>query len=70
MPRDVAVVGFDNIQVAKIMRPSLTTVYQPTDQIGTLAVEMLLRILKDGTDAVQSVTLGAELIIRESTVAY
>jgi LacI family repressor for deo operon, udp, cdd, tsx, nupC, and nupG len=70
VPRDVAVVGFDNIQVAKIMRPSLTTVYQPTDQIGTLAVEMLLRILKDGTDAVQSVTLGAELIIRESTVAY
>lgn len=67
VPGDIAVVGFDNIQISQIMNPSITTVCQPTSQIGTIAVEMLLKVMKNDTRAMKAIYLGAELIIREST---
>ena len=67
VPGDIAVVGFDNIQISRIMNPSITTVCQPTSQIGAIAVEMLLKVMKKDTRAMKAIYLGAELIIREST---
>lgn len=66
VPEDVMVVGFDNIYISKIMNPSITTVRQPTAQIGALAIEMLIKLIRKES-VVQSVYLGTELLIRESS---
>ncbi len=43
IPDDVSVVGFDDTELAAIVNPSLTTIYQPKYEIGEAAVEILLR---------------------------
>lgn len=46
VPRDVSVVGFDDIDIAEIFIPALTTIRQPRVEIGESAAETLLRIVK------------------------
>jgi diguanylate cyclase (GGDEF)-like protein len=43
VPRELAVVGFDDIADAAFLRPSLSTVWQPLDQLGGAAYELLLK---------------------------
>lgn len=69
VPEELAIVGFDNIYISQMMNPSITTINQPTAQIGTMALEMLVKII-NGEKDVKSIYLGAELIIRESTQAF
>lgn len=45
IPRDISVVGFDNIDVASILNPGLTTYDQPRFLLGKLAVAILVRII-------------------------
>ena len=45
VPEDVSVVGFDGVQVGQWMTPALTTMMQPTADIGRIAVDYLLRII-------------------------
>lgn len=70
VPQDVAVVGFDNIQFSRMMNPTITTVCQPFDQLGTLAVEMLVRVINGDDEHIESIHLGCELMIRESTSIF
>lgn len=70
VPQDVAVVGFDNIQFSRMMNPTITTVCQPFDQLGTLAVEMLVRVMNGDDEHIESIHLGCELMIRESTSIF
>lgn len=65
VPADVAVVGFDDIELAAYMRPPLTTVRQPMFDMGYTAATLLFRLL-DGDRSVRSVVLDTELIVRES----
>jgi PAS domain S-box-containing protein len=65
IPEDIAVVGFDDIEINKSITPSLTTVRQPLHQQGRLAAELLLGILTSGKVPGQHI-LPTELIIRES----
>ena len=51
VPEDVAVVGFDDIPVAEVFEPGLTTVAQPMLALGAAAVEMLLARLACETPA-------------------
>lgn len=68
VPRDVSVVGFDDIQAAGMGHPSLTTVRQDREAIGAAAVDALLGHLADnGSAAPARVTLPVELVVREST---
>lgn len=65
IPDDVAVVGFDDIQRAAYAPVPLTTVRQPTETIGRLAIETILRRI--GRQPVEPrVVLPPELVIRES----
>jgi LacI family repressor for deo operon, udp, cdd, tsx, nupC, and nupG len=66
-PRDVSLVGFDDIRFAQYLDPQLTTVSQPMEQIGHEVVRLLLDILADRASSLQNVTLPHRLIVRSST---
>lgn len=74
VPRDVSVIGFDDVYSAAFQNPPLTTVRQPLREMGKLAAETLLRRLVSGGGARNSypklVTVQPELIVRESTAAF
>lgn len=65
VPDDVAVIGFDDIEIARYTEPPLTTVRQPILTIGRELARMVLR-LAAGEEVASSVVLPTELIIRES----
>src|SRR5690606_29222550 len=65
VPGDMAVVGFDKIDFSNMTNPALTTVAQPMYKMGTVAARMLIEKIQGKT--VDSVVLGHELVIREST---
>ena len=68
-PRDISVMGFDDISVSQNYSPALSTMRQPREQIGRIATETLVNILegtRTSTDPVR-VVLRSELVMREST---
>jgi len=66
VPRDVSVVGFDDVPLAEFAIPSLTTIRQPHLEIGVQAVKLLLQLMQNPTEPPQSIYLKGDLIIRES----
>ena len=68
IPEDIALAGFDNIFLSREISPSLTTVAQPTKEIGRLAVETLIRRINQKTkEPPEMISLKPRLIVREST---
>jgi DNA-binding LacI/PurR family transcriptional regulator len=65
IPQDVAVVGFDDIPMARFANPPLTTVVQNTTRAGELLVDALLRLIRD--EPVDSTMLPASLVVRRSS---
>lgn len=68
-PQDIALVGFDDFAWAAVMHPQLTTVCQPTYEIGQKAAQLLFERLEKRDAAPQVVRLQPQLIIRESSGA-
>lgn len=66
-PDDVSVIGFDDIRFARYLDPPLTTVSQPTAQIGHEVVRLLLEVLSGRALGPRHVTLPHRLIVRSST---
>jgi len=67
VPRDIMVVGFDNIEIASIMNPTVTTVKQPRYQLGFSSCNLLIELINNPKSSVRSIVLETELIVREST---
>lgn len=67
IPEDLSLIGFDDIPMAAITHPGLTTVRQPLEDIGRLATKILLRAIKNPEDPPEVVVLPTELIIRGTT---
>jgi LacI family transcriptional regulator len=67
VPRDISVVGADNIPFAALTQPPLTTVRMPRERLGTLACEMLKEMIEKPRTKGREAVLETELIIREST---
>jgi len=71
IPNDIGVMGFDDIYMAGLVEPSLTTVRQPIYNMGYRAMELLIETLND-TDKnysqreIKTITLGTEIIERNS----
>jgi LacI family transcriptional regulator, repressor for deo operon, udp, cdd, tsx, nupC, and nupG len=68
-PRDISVIGFDDITVAQNYAPALTTMRQPREELGRVATETLINIL-EGNDTPGEpvhVVLPSELVVRQST---
>ena len=66
VPDEVAMVGFDDMPQAATADPPLTTIRQPIQKTGVLAVEMLIDILENGADPPRRIILPTELVIRAS----
>ena len=68
VPRDLSIVGFDDILVAGLARISLTTVVQPRDELATIAIDLLVDRIESGGEAVpRRYLLSPELVVRGST---
>ncbi len=66
VPQDVAIVGYDNREIARLFRPSLTTVTLPLYEMGKASAQLLLDLM-DGDEApAQEIRIRGRLIIRES----
>jgi DNA-binding LacI/PurR family transcriptional regulator len=66
VPDDVAVVGFNDIDLAKFTRPTLTTVKQPLLRIGKAAAENIIHLIEGTQKSPVQTSLELQLMIRES----
>jgi DNA-binding LacI/PurR family transcriptional regulator len=66
VPGDLAIIGFDDIDMNRMFRPHLTTVRQPSDAIGRAAVGILANLITTSPPAPVQQWLTAELIVRGS----
>lgn len=69
IPEDIGIVGFDDIYMASVVEPGLTTIKQPNYEMGYKAVELLIEALEKSEEAAapKTIILGTELIVRNST---
>ncbi|MBS1825639.1 MAG: LacI family DNA-binding transcriptional regulator [Acidobacteria bacterium] len=68
VPADISLAGFDDLPLGLYIDPPLTTVRQPKQQMGRMAMQSLLTLI-EGNQAEQNVRVAGELIIRQSTAA-
>ncbi len=66
VPRDVSIVGFDDIQLAGHVQPPLTTLRQDKARLGVEAGRALTRLIASDGDVPEAVTLPVDLVKRES----
>ncbi len=69
IPGDIALVGFDDLRFGAFAAPPLTTIRQPTTELGETAMRLLDAVLHHREIAEQTVVLPHQLIERESTAA-
>lgn len=67
VPHDLSIAGFDDIDLAQATTPTLTTVRQPLQEMGRMAVSLLIRLLERHRLDALHVELATELVIRGST---
>jgi LacI family transcriptional regulator len=67
IPEDLSVVGFDDVELATIVTPRLTTIRQPLAEMGRTAVSLLVRLLEGQRIETLHIELGTRIIVREST---
>jgi LacI family transcriptional regulator len=67
VPQDLAVIGYDNIELASFTNPPLSTVAQDKTELGTQAIQILIERTEDKTRPTQRLVLPPRLIVRGST---
>jgi DNA-binding LacI/PurR family transcriptional regulator len=67
IPNDVALVGFSNNKITSLVDPPMTTVDQPSFEMGRKATEILISTIEDGTTEPSTIIVDAKLIVRGST---
>lgn len=70
IPGDISIIGFDDIPMASIVHPKLTTVHQPLDQMGRVAAKLLLEQIEDPRKPARHITLGTQLVIRDTCRSF
>ncbi len=71
IPEDVAVVGFNNDPVSRVVEPALTTIHYPGQEMGEIAAKTLINHLTGATSihATNTIILRSELVVRPSSQA-
>lgn len=67
IPQEISVVGFDDIYLSSLVTPSLTTVRQPSYDMGYSSVETLINLIEHKKMTNHKVKIKPQLIVREST---
>ncbi|MFN3309913.1 MAG: LacI family DNA-binding transcriptional regulator [Anaerolineales bacterium] len=68
LPKDLSVVGLDDIDLASKVSPSLSTIALPRREIGKMAMQMLLEMIRNGKEAKKSqITVDTTFVLRQST---
>jgi DNA-binding LacI/PurR family transcriptional regulator len=67
IPRDVAVLGFDDLSIANFIEPRLTTIHQPRFELGKKGAEILLESVEaEGERTARNIVLNPRIVIRDS----
>lgn len=67
VPNDLALIGFDNLEIATMAEPPITTVKQPCKQIGFQSAELLIEQIENPECEPKQIIMDTELIVRGST---
>jgi GntR family transcriptional regulator of arabinose operon len=67
VPKDISVVGIDDVRYARLLHPALTTVHQPCELIGTVAMEAMMDRMTHPGLPPRHIMLGAEMVLRQSS---
>jgi LacI family transcriptional regulator, xylobiose transport system transcriptional regulator len=67
IPRDLSVVGYDDLQLAQWSSPALTTVHQPLMKMAEEAARLVMRMSEGELETIPRMDLATRLIVREST---
>jgi len=69
VPTDVAIIGFDDISLAAMITPSLSSIHVDKYELGRLALTRLLSVLDHPKNALEPLPVSLNLVVRESTVS-
>lgn len=67
VPKQIQIAGIDDVHYAQLLKPALTTMHQPCQSIGTVAMQVMLERIARPDAPVRHVMLPASLVVREST---
>src|SRR5690349_9326632 len=70
IPEDIAIVGFNNDAISKIVEPQLTTIHYPGSDMGEIAARSLINHLRGVSNirSTQTIVVRSELIVRKSSL--
>ncbi len=66
IPDDIAIVGFSNNKITSLVDPPLTTVEQPSFEMGKTSAKMLIKMIESDESNTETIILDAKLIVRKS----
>jgi len=66
VPNDLAIIGFDDIPLASLVTPPLTTCRTPQEKLGSTAMQTLLKQIRGGGNDQEKIVIRPELIVRAS----
>lgn len=69
IPQDISLIGFDDVPMSRFFDPPLTTIHIPAVELGYTACELLTRLVTQGSVQHHSITLNANLVVRNSCSA-
>jgi LacI family transcriptional regulator len=67
VPKDMAIAGFDDIMLAGVVSPTLTTCHVPREEMGRLAASMLLNCIDKEASSCGEIVVKPKLVVRSST---
>jgi LacI family transcriptional regulator len=70
VPKDLRVVGFDDVRYATLVTVPLTTMHQPVRDLALVALRTMFERIADPTLPARSILLAPHLVVRESCGAY
>ena len=70
IPQDLSIMGYDDIELARYLSPPLSTICQPKDELGKLAVETLLQRIKNPNENYLTLVLEPTCVLRESIYSF
>jgi len=66
VPEDVALVGYDDRDLSGFVRPAITTIRMPCEEMGYTSAELLLRIIGGEVECIEPILIQGELVVRQS----